>query len=174
MLFIRRISAYLLDIIVLFVILAPLGQAILGLVGTIPRSGPAIAQTILWNFSVPAWLYFIFGDRSVAGATLGKRLCAVQVRTISDTRLSWRQAIIRTAVKLLPWEIVHVAAFALSADLTQFRPPQMIGVGVANLLIIVYLVIAMLTRGQRSVHDLLAGTLVQAASRQGAPREEIQ
>lgn len=163
MLLLRRVGAYGLDIIGLFVLLAPLGQAILWLVGTRPSSGPAIAQTILWNFSLPVWLYFTVSDASATGATIGKRLLGIAVTRKHGTRLSWYQAILRTTVKLLPWELVHIAAFALSTDLNQFRPVQMVGVTLANVLIVVYLLLAGFSRGQRSLHDYVAGTLVRSA-----------
>jgi len=66
----------------------------------------------------------------------------------------------RTAIKLLPWEVVHLAAFTLSGDFSQFSLIQMIGLTVANLLTVVYWVVAAFTRGRRSVHDFVVGTVV--------------
>jgi uncharacterized RDD family membrane protein YckC len=170
MLLLRRVGAYALDIIGLFVLLAPSGQVLLWLGGTIPNSGPTIAQTILWNFSLPAWLYFIVSDASAAGATIGKRVLGITVSRIDGARLIWHQALLRTTVKLLPWELVHIAAFALSTDLTQFRPAQMVGVAFANLLIVVYLLLAGFSRGQRSLHEYVAGTMVRSAHQPGRSR----
>jgi uncharacterized RDD family membrane protein YckC len=136
-----------------------------------PRTGPAIGRMILWNFSLPAWLYFILSDQSAVGATLGKRLLKIQVRDMSGERLSFGRALARTAVKLLPWELVHVSAFAFSTDLGQFSGPQLIGVAVANVLTVVYLAIAITTRGQRSTHDYVAGTLVRPISAHTQARE---
>jgi uncharacterized RDD family membrane protein YckC len=158
----RRVAAYLVDILLLFVVLAPAGQLILRLLDApLPQTGPEVARVILWNFSLPAWLYFILGDQSASGATLGKRLLKIQVRDLSGERLSIGRALARTAVKLLPWELVHVSAFALSADLSQFSPMQIAGLAAANLLTVVYLGVAVATRGRRSVHDYVAGTLVR-------------
>ena len=158
----RRVAAYLVDIVLLFAVLAPAGQLILWLLGAeTPRTGPAIGRTILWNFSLPAWLYFILSDQSATGATLGKRLLKIQVRDRSGERLSFGRALARTAVKLLPWELVHVSAFAFSTDLGQLSGPQLIGVAAANVLTIIYLGVAIKTRGQRSAHDYAAGTLIR-------------
>lgn len=159
----RRVAAYLLDILVLFGVLAPAGQIILRLFDALPRTGPAIARVVLWNFSLPAWLYFILSDGSAAGATLGKRLLKLQTRTVNGERLSLGRALARTAVKLLPWELVHLSAFALSTGLGQFSPAQVAGLVAANLLTVVYLGVAVATRGRRSVHDYVAGTLVRPA-----------
>jgi uncharacterized RDD family membrane protein YckC len=157
----RRVAAYLVVMLLLFAALAPAGQLVLWLFGAAPpRTGPAIARVILWNFSLPAWLYFIVSDQSAFGATLGKRLFKIQVRTVGGERLSLGRSLARTAVKLLPWELVHVSAFALSTDLSQFRLVQIIGVGAANVLALLYLGVAAATRGRRSVHDYAAGTLV--------------
>lgn len=161
----RRVAAYLVDMLLLFAVLAPAGQLILWLLGAEPpRTGLEIARVILWNFSLPAWLYFILSDRSAAGATLGKRLLKIHVRDRSGERLSFGRALARTAVKLLPWELAHVSAFAFSTDLGQFSGQQLIGVAAANVLEIIYLGIAIMTRGQRSAHDYAAGTLVRPMS----------
>jgi uncharacterized RDD family membrane protein YckC len=40
-------------------------------------------------------------------------------------------------------------------------------VSVANLLMLIYLAVAIPTRGQRSVHDFIAGTFVREAPRLG-------
>lgn len=158
----RRVAAYLVDILILFVVLAPAGFLIQWLLGVpMAQTGPGIERTILWNFSLPAWLYFILSDTSRAGATLGKRLFKLQVRTLDNGRVSFWRALGRTAVKLLPWELVHISAFALSKDLLQLSPVQMGGLVVANLLILVYLGVALVTKGRRSVHDFVAGTVVR-------------
>jgi uncharacterized RDD family membrane protein YckC len=157
----RRIAAYMLDILVLFGVLAPAGQLILRLLGAAaPQSGPEIGRVILWNFSLPAWLYFILSDRFASGATLGKRLLKIQVTDTAGERLTIGRALARTAIKLLPWELAHVSAFALSTDLSRFNQTQSVGVAAANLLTIVYLGIAIATRGRRSAHDYAAGTIV--------------
>lgn len=158
----RRIAAYLLDILLLFAVLAPLGQAVIWFLGQTPRSGPAIAVTVLWNFSLPVWLYFMLSDRSARGATPGKRLLRIQVCTDRGEPLRLGRALARTAVKLLPWEMTHLSAFALSTDLATLGPLQVAGITLANLLTCSYLVAAIATGGRRSVHDYLVATFVQA------------
>ena len=161
-LLVRRVAAYLLDILILFAVLAPIGYLLQRLAGlTMTQTGPEIWRTILWNFSLPSWLYFILSDSSRLGATFGKRLLWLQVRKINDRRLSPGRALGRTAIKLLPWELVHISAFALSQDLAQFSPLQIGGLIVANLLMVVYLGAAAATKGRRSVHDFVVRTLVR-------------
>lgn len=154
-----RISAYAIDIGILFAVLAPLGQVILRLAGYAPATGPEIWRTILWNFSIPAWLYFIVGARSKGGATPGKRWLGLRVSG-DHGPVSTSRAVARTAILLLPWELVHVSAFGLSRHLDRLNPLQIAGLTIANLLTILYLVVTIRTDGQRSVHDVLAGTSV--------------
>lgn len=157
----RRAGAFLVDIIILFVILAPAGFLTQWLLGYQSQTGPAIWRTILLNFSLPSWLYFILSDRSSRGASLGKRLLRLRVTDISGGQPGWGQAVGRTAVKLLPWELAHFSAFALSSDLSQFNLWQSMGLAASNGLALLYLIVAVATRGRRSVHDVAAGTEVR-------------
>jgi uncharacterized RDD family membrane protein YckC len=64
-------------------------------------------------------------------------------------------------VKLLPWELTHVSAFALARDSNDFRPEQWAGVVAANILALGYFAVAIASGGRRSVHDFIARTVVQ-------------
>ena len=164
-LILKRSAAYILDIVILFVMLAPVGFFIQWLVGIpMPETGPELARTILWNFSIPSWLYFILSDSSPRGATLGKRLLKLQVVRTDQQRVPFLSAVWRTAVKLLPWELVHIFGFALSVDFNQISATQISGMVVANLLIVVYVILVVVTRGRRSIHDYVAQTEVKSAS----------
>ena len=160
---IRRAGAFLVDMVILFTVLAPTGFLIQRSLGYEPQTGLAIWRAILWNFSLPSWLYFTLSDRSTQGATFGKRLFGLRVTDTTGVQLSWRQALGRTAVKLLPWELVHLSVFALSSDLSHFSLGQSIGLATANGLIILYLIVALATHGRRSVHDFVAATEVTEA-----------
>ena len=163
-LILRRVGAYLLDMTILFAVLAPVGfliQLALGL--KTAETGPELAATILWNFSIPAWLYFIVSDSSSRGATLGKRILRLHVVQINQHRVGILRAVWRTAVKLLSWEMVHFFGFTLSADLSQISTAQTVGLTAANVLMIVYVVLLLVTRGRRSVHDFAAHTQVVIA-----------
>ena len=67
----------------------------------------------------------------------------------------------RTAVKLLPWETTHLSAFAFSAQPgVSLDVGQLMGLTIANVLIVVYLVVVACTGGRRSVHDHVAAAEV--------------
>ncbi len=150
-----------LDVVILFAILARLGlwiQRALGL--DLAQTGPEVARVILWNFSLPAWLYFTISDQSTHGATLGTRLVKLRVSGIKNKPVSPWRALLRTAVKLLPWEMVHFFGFALSSDFFQLTVVQTVGLFLANVLTIFYAILFLFTRGRRSVYDFAAQTVV--------------
>ena len=160
----RRVGAYLLDIGVLFAVLGPIGWLVQRLLGWAPTSGLQIWWTLLFNFSVPTWLCFTIADASPKGATLGKRWLRLRVSRQDGGRAAPMQALCRTAAKLLPWELVHVSAFALEKQPGDLSLVQGVGLAFANALMLAYLSCAVLTRGRRSIHDLVAGTVVGAAA----------
>ncbi len=157
---IRRAEAFLFDILLIFVVAGSLGFIIQRLINDPPQTGMGIWINILWNFSLPAWLYFFLSDRSKTGRTIGKRIFKLQVISQRKERLGWTRAFGRTAIKLLPWEIIHISVFALSKDIGYLSPTQLIGLSVGNGLAFVYFIVTLLTHGRRSVHDILLKTEV--------------
>jgi len=162
-LFLRRVLAYVADIAILFALLGPAGFLIQQAIGYSPSNGQEIWGVLLLNFSVPVWLYFWLSDAYARGATLGKRLFRIRVERSDGRTVAAGRALVRTAFKLLPWELVHVSAFALSNDLDAFSIVQSIGLATANLLMLVYLWLAFASRGRSSVHDMVAMTRVSGA-----------
>lgn len=74
-----------------------------------------------WNalsFAVlvlPVTLWLAAWEAGAGGATPGKRLLGLRVRTLHGDGLPWRRALARNAVKvMLPWELGHTAAFLLA------------------------------------------------------------
>jgi uncharacterized RDD family membrane protein YckC len=157
----RRVGAFLLDILIIFVICAPTGYLIQHLVGYSPETGLAIWLTTLYNFSLPTWIYFSVSDRSNEGKTVGKRVFKLKVTARRSERIGWGLALARTAIKLLPWEMIHFSAFALSRDPGTFTVVQYIGLVTGNTLAFAYLIVSAFTQGKRSIHDLLLGTEIQ-------------
>lgn len=169
-LFFRRAAAYLVDIILAFVVLAPLGFLVERLFDLNPSSGPEVWLATALNFSLPVWIYFTLSDCRWGGATVGKRLLHLRVvRQGSGSPPGFARALLRTAVKLLPWELVHYSAFGLSPNLAGFTPLQSAGLILANVLIIAYVILALVTGGRRSAHDYAAGTQVISSAGSAIP-----
>ncbi|MCA9980541.1 MAG: RDD family protein, partial [Anaerolineales bacterium] len=156
----RRGIAYTIDVVILFAVLAPFAFLVEWGLAIDPASGVQIWMAAVLSFSLPAWTYFALSDWSVGGATLGKRLLKIRVvKDDSPEKLSLGRAVGRTAVKLLPWEIVHTFGFALIGVVPEWV--QMGGLVVSNVLLIVYLGVAAVTHGRKSVHDFVVGTAVE-------------
>ena len=88
----------------------------------------------------------------------GKRLLKLKVIHKDGKPVIVARAILRAAVKLLAGELVHVAAFSLSEDMAQLSTVQTTGLILANVLIFVYFIISVGTKGSRSIHDFVAAT----------------
>ncbi len=121
-----------------------------------PGSGIQIWQATLLNFSIPAWLYFTLSDSLWGGQTLGKRWLKVWVIGPSGAPPSVPRAVLRTAIKLLPWELAHIGGFALQANPVL----QWVCIGLSNLMIVVYLAAMVASHSRRSIHDWIARTEV--------------
>jgi uncharacterized RDD family membrane protein YckC len=164
-LLIRRAGAYVLDVVLLFLVLFPVGQLLRFAIGLQPPSSPTglgvwLASAL--NFSLPTWTYFVLSDGSTRGATIGKSLLGLRVTRVNDGSVGMARALGRTAVKLLPWETAHLSAFAFSAEPgVSLDLGQLIGLTIANVLIVVYFVVAACTGGRRSVHDYVEATEVR-------------
>jgi uncharacterized RDD family membrane protein YckC len=112
------------------------------------------------SVSLPVWLYFSLLESSAVQATLGKRLLGLRVLRLRGGRLSRGQALARTALKLLPWELTHVTLLLptpIWADpQAGFRPGLIVVYG----LLAAYLAAAVLTPRRQTLPDLAAGTVV--------------
>lgn len=162
-LFVRRLAAYALDVALLFVVLAPAGWLVQRALGVEPASGRDVWYALLAGFSLPAWAYFAAADASATGATWGKRRLRLRVARADGGRPRAGRALLRTAVKLLPWELAHLAAFGLAPADGSFSGLQGAGLVLANVLALTWLASCTASGGRRAVHDVLAGTVVGAA-----------
>lgn len=157
----RRLGAYVLDVAVLFVVLAPLGSLVQRTLGISPVTAQDVYGTLVLNFSLPSWAYFALADRSRSGATLGKRVLSLRTEAKGGGRVGAGLALGRTAVKLLPWEIAHASAFLFAPALGEFAVWNWAGLGASYALFFAYLLVAWCTGGRRSIHDVAASTRVR-------------
>jgi uncharacterized RDD family membrane protein YckC len=161
---IRRMGAYLIDIGILYTGVLGSQFGFRAISGGFPftrlKTGPQIERWVFLTISLPTWFYFALSERSSKQATIGKRLCGLYVTDVAGQRLSFGRALLRTLVKLAPWEITHLSLLLptplYAEDSPRFRP----GLIVANLLLVLYIVLAVLTPRKQSLHDLVAKTVV--------------
>mgnify|MGYP001027524896 FL=1 len=158
MLLLKRLAAYLIDICLLFAVLAPTTLLVEQVLGLFPRTPYQVWVAAVVSFSIPTWLYFLFSDCSRSGATVGKKILRLKVTQAGGARVGLLRSLARTAVKLLPWEMAHIFGFALAE---QVGPTfQAAGLIAANGLALIYGAVLVARRGRCSVHDLAVRTEV--------------
>lgn len=165
-LILSRITAALLDYC--FVI----GYAILlfGLVGLLfgfekmgsMEFSPAAGQLIAFStLTLPVFLYFFLQEKSAKKGTIGKRALRLQVEMIHDSGKHTRGILIRTILKLLPWEIAHWGVQWLAFYIKkEMEPPIWVWIllVVPQVVAFFYFVSILYTRGTLSLYDAIAGT----------------
>lgn len=167
-LLLRRLAAYAVDLLLAFVFYALLQSWLFPLVAAryeaaFVANGWLLELYILLTISLPIWLTFILAERSRWQATAGKRLLGLRVASPSGARPTTGQIVLRTAGKLLPWELGHLAVNVptnpwLDAG-ALFSPWRAALLGFVYLLLLAYL-IAAIRQPQRTLYDRLAGTVV--------------
>jgi uncharacterized RDD family membrane protein YckC len=162
---IRRVLAYVLDVAVLAAAVMAVQHGARLAFGWPPEDWLAGARfywfVSLPTVSVPVWLYFALFESGRAQATPMKRLLGMQVTDGAGHRIGFGRALLRTAIKLLPWELVHGALFLPvpfwnDPDQALMRPVFTLAVFLMGS----WLVTLLLTPKTQGVHDLVAGTLV--------------
>jgi uncharacterized RDD family membrane protein YckC len=71
------------------------------------NKGYEIELWVLISMSLPVWLYFIYCEL-YNQQTVGKRLLRLIVMNKEGSKININQALIRTLIKLLPWELTHI------------------------------------------------------------------
>ncbi|MCP2180259.1 putative membrane protein YckC, RDD family [Prauserella alba] len=127
----------------------------------VPPSPPLVAvdAAVLSMTVFPVWSYLTAGEGGRAGAAWGKRRAGLRVVDAGGGRASYRRVAIRNAVKLLPWQLAHIAVARLMLGVDA---PVTVGVTYASALVLPPVSIAMAWRDplRRALHDRVAGTRV--------------
>jgi uncharacterized RDD family membrane protein YckC len=165
----RRLLAYWIDILLVFAVLVagiqllllvPLRQTFIGSEDWFRSGWNTEAYTFL-TISFPVWLYFILLEISPWQATVGKRLLKLQtVDSATRSKISLKQAVVRTFFKLLPWELAHFTNNIPVPMWYDPNPTLRIGFIIVPLLVIFYLALAIFTPKRQSLDDIAAKTVV--------------
>jgi uncharacterized RDD family membrane protein YckC len=112
---------------------------------------------------LPTWIYLTTAEAGPRQATWGKHHRGLLVVGPDGQDVTFVRSAVRNAVKLLPWQLVHlaVARLALGVD-----APVVIAAayGGAVALAAMTVVLAWRTTGHRALHDLVAGTRIEVLS----------
>lgn len=158
----RRIAAYLLDCILIFIFAVTLGIIFVSVTQrlnlTITES-PITGQFIGFaTLTFPAILYFVTTETSNRQASFGKRLFKLKVQTLNGQKAPINKCFARALILLLPWEVAHTAIWH-SAPRPFIDTPSnasLIVMIAAQLIVVMYLFVAIATP-KRSVAERIVG-----------------
>ncbi|MEM6703857.1 MAG: RDD family protein [Acidobacteriota bacterium] len=174
---VRRVVAYLVDSVVIFALFASLhvalwfgtGGGVHGAVGELASPWANWLWVFLVNTAIAGGLYLAVTESSPRAATLGKQ--ALGIRIESEGTMTFGRAYLRALVKLVPWEMFHVALMFFAVQTSAetplafelVQPGYTIFNGLGWLLIVIYLAMAAFGQG-RPPHDRISGTRVVRSS----------
>ena len=130
-----------------------------------PRPNPWTAQAIGFvTMTLPVTVYFALCESSAMRASLGKRILGLLVSRENGERLSLGAALLRNAIKFVPWECGHTVAqqAVFSGDrgvATWVWVPAIVALAGP-----LWWLVALMTTG-RTPYDRWASALVSAAGR---------
>ena len=144
-----RSIAYLIDSLIVFVVFVLVTQTFFfvpvrhWIIGSEDwfRSGWNTEVYTLLTISLPVWLYFALFEISAWQATPGKRLLRLKTLDITTrNRISFPQAVVRTLLKLLPWEIAHLTNNLPTPMWYDPNPGFRVGFMVVPMLVVIYVI----------------------------------
>jgi uncharacterized RDD family membrane protein YckC len=171
----RRLAAFLLDHLVILVYLtalAALGLALirLGLMDRVavlldaPWKGHALS---LFLVTLPWVMYHASWEASPLGATPGKLVLGLRVRSAGGGPLSLERAVLRSMAKFAPWELTHTVIWRIPGwpgAMETLPPAPTVGLALVWVLVAAYLGSLILQGGRRTVYDHWAGTEISGAA----------
>jgi uncharacterized RDD family membrane protein YckC len=121
-------------------------------------AGHAVAALVL---TLPALLYLAASEASARGASLGKHALGLRVVDRGGGPLPFTRSLLRSALKLLPWELAHTALWHTPGWPAQAQPgaATWIGVGLCYALTAWY-VASLFVGSGRTPYDRLASARI--------------
>ncbi len=168
----KRLKAFAFDYLIIvsyILVLLVIGLAITMIVGPIDQAVPLFDSPIAMDvlaflvLILPVVLYFTLQEGSARQATWGKHKAGIRVVDASGNRLTRTQALVRSLVKLLPWQIAHTCIFHVEGwplAPTQPSPPVLAGFALVYALVGLYAVSALISKQHRTPYDWVAGSYV--------------
>jgi uncharacterized RDD family membrane protein YckC len=171
--FLPRLGAFALDLIPIFGYILILFVVGFGLsLGPLKGGAnslsdhPILFDLIVFSITIlPVTLYFAVQESSQKMASWGKRRLGLQVVTRPGGRLSFGRALLRSAIKFLPWQMAHTCLFHIPGwpfAVQSIPAGVMAGFLTLYALLAVYF-LTLLLKPHRTFYDLIAGTYVMIA-----------
>jgi uncharacterized RDD family membrane protein YckC len=161
---IRRLVAYWLDFVTLAAILVGFQGLLYLTTAGFPfdylNQGYQIELWVLATISLPVWLYFILCE-SKKQQTLGKRLLNLKVVDRNQVKPTWKQILLRTAIKLLPWELTHLIILVPEPWYSiEGTPATESFIYLPNAIMLIYIIALLVGNGRQALQDYVANTMV--------------
>jgi uncharacterized RDD family membrane protein YckC len=164
-LILKRFLAWMFDWLVIMVYACALFGAVMLLASlnivTIGAVHPVKGQLIgFFTLTLPVVLYCIVMEYGSRHATIGKRIMKITVSGKTGTG----NIVLRNIIKFLPWEFAHAGVLWINY-IGDAEPPMWIWalLIVPQILVVIYLVSIIYTKGTRSLYDILSGTQISSA-----------
>jgi len=163
---VKRLLAYGLDFVLLASVLVSLQWTLYLVTGGFPfvrfDAGHEIELWVLLTFSLPVWGYFIWCEGKKQ-QTAGKFFLRLKVVNAGGAKIRWRQAFLRTLIRLLPWELTHLIILVPEPWWTVEVPENEIWIWVPNVLMAASIAVLFVSKGKKGIHDFAAKTTVVSA-----------
>jgi len=164
--FFRRVLAFIVDyaIIIAYALLLFLVSTLLKNHFNVDLNfGSPIKNQILSFFmlTLPVFLYFYLSERSARNATIGKKVMKLEVVSNKGN------IFLRNFLKFLPWEIGHIGVYQIVFyDQQQLPTPIWLWsvLIIPQLIVLIYLISTILSKGKRSIYDLISNTEITLKS----------
>ncbi len=161
---IRRLIAYWLDFVLLAIVLVSIQWLIYKTTSGFPfdflNKGYEIEIWVLLSMSLPVWLYFIYCEL-YKQQTIGKRVLKLKVTNEEGSKININQALLRTFIRLLPWEVTHVIILVPKPWWNIEEPENQYLIYIPNIIMFLYILVLFANRGDKGVHDYIVKTSVK-------------
>jgi len=108
----------------------------------------------------PVFLYFFLFEASYLRATPGKLLLNIKVIKIDGTNFNYKNSLVRSLIKFIPWEFAHFAIWQLVFPHSSFSFVAEALLVIANILAVLYIAFPFFNRKGRAIHDYAANTIL--------------
>ncbi len=161
----KRIFAYCIDyfVIIIYAVLLFLVVFVIHKIldRPIEQSDPITGNLIsFFTLTLPVFLYFYFYESSSKKGTLGKQRLKIKVENNSK-----RNIFIRVLFKIFPWEMAHFAIhWSVFYTNKGMEVPlwNIVITIVPNVIIVIYFITIVLSKGKSSIYDKIAKTSIEA------------
>lgn len=160
---VRRVIAFAFDFLIIcgyILILVAVGIGLYSMTDAISllASPLALDGFAFFVLVLPVILYFALQEGSSHQATWGKRRAKIKVVNAQGTRLSPWQALLRSTVKFLPWQLAHTCVIHIWFG--NGSPIFLAGALAAEGLVGVYALSLWISKKHQTPYDLVAGAFV--------------